>query len=47
MIAVTCNDRRLREVRICFAKDLTFRACPEIDERACRKPRLVMPPTRG
>jgi ribonuclease T2 len=47
MIAVTCDSRRLREVRICFAKDLAFRACPEIDQRACRLPRLVMPPTRG
>lgn len=47
MIAVTCDERRLREVRICLAKDLAFRSCPEIDRRACTRPRLVMPPTRG
>jgi ribonuclease T2 len=47
MIAVTCDDRRLREVRICFDRDLQFRACAEIDRRACRTPRVVMPPVRG
>jgi ribonuclease T2 len=47
MIAVTCDSRRLREVRICFNRDLTFRACPEIDRRACRIPRVAMPPVRG
>ena len=47
MIAVTCDERRLREVRICLAKDLAFRSCPEIFRRACTRPRLVMPPTRG
>jgi ribonuclease T2 len=47
MIAVTCDERRLREVRICLAKDLAFRSCPEIDQNACRRLRLVMPPNRG
>jgi len=47
MIAVTCDDRRLREVRICLSRDLTFRACPDVDRRACRSPRVVMPPVRG
>jgi ribonuclease T2 len=28
-IAVDC-DNRLREIRICLSKDLTFRDCPEI-----------------
>ena len=36
-IAVTCDSRRLGEVRICIGKDLRFRACPEIDVRACRR----------
>jgi len=45
-IAVTCDLRRLREVRICLGKDLRFRSCPEIDRRACRNPRLAMPPAR-
>ena len=43
-IAVTCDRRFLREVRICMTKDLAFRACPEIDRRACRLDKVVMPP---
>jgi ribonuclease T2 len=46
-IAVTCDSRRLQEVRICMSKDLRFQDCPEIDRRACRRERLVMPPVRG
>jgi ribonuclease T2 len=46
-IAVGCDSRRLNEVRICLGKDLQFRACPEIDRRACRRDKLVMPPVRG
>ena len=46
-IAVTCDSRRLGEVRICLGKDLRFRACPEIDARACRREQVVMPPVRG
>ncbi len=46
-IAVTCDSRRLSEVRICLGKDLRFRACPEIDARACRCDKIVMPPVRG
>lgn len=46
-IAVTCDSRRLSEVRVCFSKDLQFRACPEIDRRACRRDKVMMPPVRG
>jgi ribonuclease T2 len=46
-IAVTCGGTRLGEVRICMGKDLRFRECPEVDRRACRRDRLVMPPVRG
>jgi len=46
-IAVTCDSRRLGEVRICLGKDLRFSACPEIDARACRREQIVMPPVRG
>jgi ribonuclease T2 len=46
-IAVTCDSRRLGEVRICMNKDLQFRACEEIDRRACRRDQIVMPPVRG
>ncbi|MEW6642547.1 MAG: ribonuclease T2 [Pseudomonadota bacterium] len=46
-IAVTCDSRRLSEVRICLSKDLQFRACEEIDRRACRRDKVDMPPMRG
>jgi ribonuclease T2 len=46
-ISVRCDHRRLREVRICFTKDLQFRECPELERRACRRERIVMPPVRG
>ena len=46
-VAVTCDQRYLREVRICMTKDLGFRACPEIDRRSCRLDKVVMPPVRG
>jgi len=46
-IAVTCNRSRLSEVRICMSKDLQFRACDEIDRRACRRDQVTMPPMRG
>ncbi|MBX3529975.1 MAG: ribonuclease [Rhizobiaceae bacterium] len=42
-IAVSCRDRRLDEVRICLTKELGFRACPEIDERACRAASVQVP----
>jgi ribonuclease T2 len=45
-IAVTCDSRRLSEVRICLSKGLGFRSCPEIDRRACRRDKVVMPPVR-
>jgi len=46
-ISVTCDSRRLSEVRICLSKDLQFRACEEIDRRACRRDQVLMPPVRG
>jgi len=46
-IAVTCDKTRLSEVRICMNKDLQFRACEEIDRRACRREQVTMPPIRG
>ena len=35
-IAVSCQDGRLSEIRICMTKSLTFRACAEVDRNACR-----------
>lgn len=46
-ITVTCDSRRLSEVRICMSKDLQFRSCPEVDRRSCRNDKVMMPPVRG
>jgi ribonuclease T2 len=46
-ISVTCDSRRLSEVRLCLSKDLQFRSCEEIDRRACRRDEVLMPPIRG
>jgi ribonuclease T2 len=45
-ITVTCDSRRLSEVRICIGKDFSFHPCPDIDGRACRREKVVMPPLR-
>lgn len=46
-VAVTCDRRYLREVRICMSRDLHFRDCPQVDRRDCKLPKVVMPPVRG
>lgn len=46
MIAVACDGRRLTEVRICMDRALGFTPCEEVDRRACRAHRVVMPPLR-
>lgn len=44
-IAVTCDRRFLREVRICLTRDLAeFAACREVDNRSCRLGTVVVPP---
>ncbi len=45
-IAVTCDGRRLKEVRICLTHDLAFTDCDEVDRGGCRRPTVVMPPVR-
>ena len=45
-ISVACDSRRLNEVRICMSRDLKFQDCAEVDRRACRRDKLVMPPVR-
>jgi ribonuclease T2 len=45
-IALDCDRTRLREVRICFSRDLQFHDCTG-SRSACRADRLVMPPVRG
>ncbi|MCT7375911.1 ribonuclease T2 family protein [Chelativorans salis] len=46
-IAVVCDRRYMREVRICLTRDLEFRTCQEVDRKACRLKKALMPPTRG
>ena len=46
-LAVSCDRKRLTEVRLCLSKDLQFRDCPEIARRSCRRDQVVMPPARG
>lgn len=36
-VAVSCGDDLLTEVRVCLDRNLSFRPCPEIDRRACRR----------
>lgn len=50
MISIVCGrGNRLREVRICFSRDLTLRPCGsnEAQEKLCRLDKIVMPPVRG
>jgi len=50
-IAIGCNKKRLTEVRLCLAKDLSnqlqFHDCAEVVRRSCRRDQVVMPPVRG
>jgi ribonuclease T2 len=46
-IAVSCDERRLRDVRICLSKSLEFRDCPEVERRSCSRNPIVMPAVRS
>jgi ribonuclease T2 len=46
-ISIDCDKQRLREVRICFDKDLAFRDCPGVVRQTCRRDEIIMPPVRG
>jgi ribonuclease T2 len=45
--AVTCDSKRLSEVRVCLNKDFSFHECPETARRACRRDSIVVPAVRG
>lgn len=45
-IAVTCDQSRLQDVRICMTRDLKFRPCSQVDAKACPLPRATIPPVR-
>ncbi|TWI86174.1 ribonuclease T2 [Roseibium hamelinense] len=42
-IAVSCSGGFLKEVRICFNKDLDFQSCPAVDRRGCSANRISVP----
>jgi ribonuclease T2 len=46
-MAVSCDGKRLTEVRVCLGKDFSFRDCAEIARRACRLNKVAMPAVRG
>ncbi|WP_245504310.1 ribonuclease T2 [Lichenihabitans psoromatis] len=47
MMAVTCRQDELQEVRICFGKDLRgFVTCPEVSRAACRTQQITILPVR-
>jgi ribonuclease T2 len=46
-ISIGCDSKRLQDVRVCLGKDFQFRACEQVDRRACRRERVEMPPARG
>ena len=50
MISIQCGNRRdraaLRELRICFTRDMRPRRCGENERHQCRAQTLIMPPVR-
>lgn len=48
MISIDCKDRRLRELRICFSRDLKPVACGANEEqhKLCSAQKIAMPPVR-
>ncbi len=47
MMAVTCRQGELEEVRLCFTKDLRgFTTCPEISQGSCRTRQISVLPER-
>ncbi len=50
MISISCGrNLRLREVRICFSKELNLTPCGanETQQKLCRANRIIMPPVRA
>jgi ribonuclease T2 len=46
-MAISCDNRRLTEVRVCIGKDFSFHDCAEIARRTCRLDKIAMPAVRG
>lgn len=43
-IAISCSAKMLNEIRICLNKDLSFRACDEVDRQSCPLGSVNIPP---
>jgi ribonuclease T2 len=43
-IAVSCDAKRLTEVRICLDRNLAFHDCAAVEQHSCRREQIVMPP---
>jgi ribonuclease T2 len=46
-IAVSCDAKRLTEVRIYVDRNLAFHDCAEVEQHSCRREQIVMPPLRA
>ena len=46
-MAISCDGKRLTEVRVCLGKDFSFHDCAEIARRTCRLGKIAMPAVRG
>ena len=46
-VSITCDSKRVSEVRVCLTKDFQFRDCAELERRSCQRPKLAMPSARG
>ncbi len=46
-MAVSCDSKRLTEVRVCLGKDFSFHDCAEIARRTCRLGKISIPAVRG
>jgi ribonuclease T2 len=46
-ISMSCDSKRISEIKICLSKDFGFQECPEVEQRTCQRAKLVMPAVRG
>ena len=45
MISVSCRDKLMQDVRICFSRNLSqFRTCPQVDRAGCKATSVTVPP---
>ncbi len=46
-VSVTCDRKRLSEVRVCMNKDFSFRDCAALVRGSCKLDSVIMPAVRG